>query len=70
MSSEHVVYVGENETTVCCRGGADGLGHPAVYLTYDGQDCVHCYYCGCKFKRGRELADQEAKVSKPAIESI
>ena len=28
--------------TICCDGGEDGLGHPAVYYSFDNQDEVIC----------------------------
>ena len=46
-----MIEVSEEESTVCCRGADEGLGHPAVYLTLSDSDTVRCYYCGCEFRR-------------------
>ena len=45
------VYVDAEEETVCCRGTSKALGHPAVFLTFDGGNSVQCYYCGRVFKK-------------------
>ena len=37
--------------TICCDGGEDGLGHPAVYYTFNNQSIVVCEYCGNKFMK-------------------
>ena len=40
--------------TICCDGGQDGLGHPAVYYSFDGQDKVICGYCGKIYIKEKE----------------
>ena len=37
--------------TICCEGGEDGLGHPAVYYTFNNEDKIVCGYCGKIFIR-------------------
>ena len=32
--------------TISCDGGQDGLGHPAVYYTFNDQKKIVCGYCG------------------------
>ena len=49
QNNEQIVSVDPAETTVCCRGGEGALGHPAIYLNFDGQSTVKCYYCGKEF---------------------
>ena len=44
---EEIEKVPANTETICCDGGQDGLGHPAVYYSFDSQDKVGCVYC-CK----------------------
>jgi len=45
----------ENKTeTICCDGGQDGLGHPAVYYTFDDQNKIVCGYCGKTYIREKE----------------
>jgi len=40
--------------TICCDGGQDGLGHPAVYYSFDNQNKVVCGYCGKVYVREKE----------------
>ena len=40
--------------TICCDGGQDGLGHPAVYYSFDSQDKVVCGYCGKIYVKEKE----------------
>ncbi|MEQ8660802.1 MAG: zinc-finger domain-containing protein [Gammaproteobacteria bacterium] len=48
---------------VACDGGGGGaLGHPLVYLPFDGRTWVDCYYCGQRFsKSGYETPDAQAQ---------
>ena len=41
-----IIKVNINTETICCDGGQDGLGHPAVYYTFDQFNKVVCSYCG------------------------
>ena len=34
-----------NIETICCDGGEDGLGHPAVYYTFNNEYKIVCGYC-------------------------
>lgn len=44
--------VDENiEEVGCDGGGAEGLGHPLVYLRFEGKREVACYYCGERFAK-------------------
>ena len=40
--------------TICCDGGEDSLGHPAVYYSFDNQDKVVCGYCGKVYIKEKE----------------
>ena len=40
--------------TICCDGGQDGLGHPAVYYSFDSQDKVVCGYFGKIYVKEKE----------------
>ena len=40
--------------TICCDGGQDGLGHPAVYYSLDSKDKVGCGYCGKIYVKEKE----------------
>ena len=44
--SDDAVKVDPSTETICCDGGKDGLGHPAVYFTFDSQNKIVCNYCG------------------------
>ena len=44
------IKIVENEVKdVGCDGGAKTLGHPLIYLPFEGRDNVQCYYCGQRF---------------------
>ncbi|MGR8919685.1 MAG: zinc-finger domain-containing protein [Gammaproteobacteria bacterium] len=36
---------------VYCEGGEGGLGHPRVYLPFEGRNWIDCYYCGQRFAK-------------------
>ena len=44
--SEEIIKVDPHEETICCDGGEDSLGHPAVYYTFNNEDKIVCNYCG------------------------
>ena len=46
--------VTSNTETICCDGGQDGLGHPAVYYNFDEKNEVVCSYCEKKYIREQE----------------
>ena len=46
--------VASNIETICCDGGQDGLGHPAVYYNFDKSNEVVCSYCGKIYIREQE----------------
>ena len=41
-----VIEVDSNTETICCDGGQDSLGHPAVYFTFNQNNKIVCNYCG------------------------
>ena len=41
-----VVKIDPHTETICCDGGQDGLGPPAVYYTFDETNKIICSYCG------------------------
>ena len=52
---EHdVKKVSLDTETICCDGGEDSLGHPAVYYSFDNQDKVVCGYCGKVYIKEKE----------------
>lgn len=51
---EDIIKVEANIETICCDGGQDGLGHPAVYYSFNNQDKVVCGYCGKVYIKEKE----------------
>ena len=49
MQEAEIVKVDLKTETICCDGGKDSLGHPAVYFTFDSQNKIICNYCGKTF---------------------
>jgi len=43
---EEIVKVDADTETICCDGGEDGLGHPAVYYSFNETSKIVCGYCG------------------------
>ena len=50
---DNTVKVGLNIETICCDGGQDELGHPAVYYTFDQSDKIVCSYCSKMYIRDK-----------------
>ena len=51
---KEIIKVKTNTETICCDGGQDGLGHPAVYYTFDKSNQVVCGYCSKIYIREQE----------------
>ena len=51
---EDIEKVKSNIETICCDGGQDGLGHPAVYYNFNDLNEVICGYCGKKYIKEQE----------------
>ena len=51
---EEIIKVEPNVETICCDGGKDSLGHPAVYFTFDISNKIVCSYCGKIYERNQE----------------
>ena len=51
MKEIEVIKVDQSIETICCDGGQDSLGHPAVYYTFNNQSKIVCEYCGTKFTK-------------------
>ena len=50
---DNTMKVDPNIETICCDGGQDELGHPAVYYTFDLSDKIVCSYCSKTFVRDK-----------------
>ena len=53
--SDDAVKVDSNTETICCDGDQDGLGHPAVYYTFNDKNKIVCSYCSKTFVRNKDL---------------
>ena len=49
-----VIKVNKETETICCDGGQDGLGHPAVYFAFDQTNKIICSYCSKTYLREQE----------------
>ena len=50
---DNVVKVDPAIETICCDGGQDELGHPAVYYAFDQSDKIVCSYCSKTYIRDK-----------------
>ena len=46
---EEIVKVDADTEAICCDGGEDGLGYPAVYYSFNQTSKIVCGYCGKTF---------------------
>ena len=55
--ADDIVEVDPKTETISCDGGEDGLGHPAVYYTFNNENKIVCGYCGKTFikKKSRNV---------------
>ncbi len=51
---EDIKVVSPDTETISCDGGEDGLGHPAVYYTFNNENRIVCGYCGKIFMKKEE----------------
>ena len=51
---DNTVKVDPNTETICCDGGQDSLGHPAVYYTFDQSNMIVCSYCGKTYIKNKK----------------
>jgi len=49
MEQREIIEVNEADETAGCDGGGGALGHPLVYLRFEGKPSVDCYYCSRRF---------------------
>ena len=60
MVEIEIITVDSNTKTICCDGGQDGLGHPAVYYTFNGENKIICSYCSKTFVKKKDLEDNKS----------
>jgi len=51
VTPTEIIEVKPTEETAGCDGGGGALGHPLVYLRFEGKPSVDCYYCSRRFVR-------------------
>jgi uncharacterized Zn-finger protein len=68
MSSNQsvTIRVDDAEESARCDGGAGALGHPLIYLPFDGGTFVDCYYCGRRFAKSRYLEERSDSAKRSA----
>jgi len=49
MEPREIIQVAPADDVAGCNGGGGTLGHPLVYLRFDGKSSVDCYYCSRRF---------------------
>ena len=54
MTEVDIIKIDSDTETICCDGGQDGLGHPAVYYTFDNKEKIICSYCGRAYIKEKE----------------
>ena len=57
MEKIEIITVDTGTETICCDGGQDELGHPAVYYTFNGVNKIICSYCSKTFVKKNKLED-------------
>lgn len=62
VEQREIVEVPDADETAGCDGGGGALGHPLVYLRFEGKPSVDCYYCSRRFVKAGTLA----QAAKPA----
>ncbi len=60
------IRVDDADRSTGCDGGVGTLGHPLVYLTFDGKQSVDCYYCGRRFAKPGYFEHQGGPGSRQA----
>ena len=54
MINNETIKVEADIETICCDGGEDSLGHPAVYYSFDKSNKIVCSYCGKIYIRNKQ----------------
>jgi len=49
VTPTEIIEVKPTDETAGCDGGGGALGHPLVYLRFEGKPSVDCYYCSRRF---------------------
>jgi uncharacterized Zn-finger protein len=63
VTPTEIIEVKPTEETAGCDGGGGALGHPLVYLRFEGKPSVDCYYCSRRFvKAGTQATARSASA--------
>lgn len=57
MQPTEIIRVKAEDETAGCDGGGGTLGHPLVYLRFEGRPHVDCYYCSRRFAKPNDVID-------------
>jgi uncharacterized Zn-finger protein len=49
VTPTEIIEVKSTDDVAGCDGGGGALGHPLVYLRFEGKPSVDCYYCSRRF---------------------
>lgn len=58
MQQREIIEVRADDETAACDGGGGALGHPLVYLRFEGKPAVDCYYCSRRFVKPGHAAQE------------
>jgi uncharacterized Zn-finger protein len=59
MHERETIEVHADDETAACDGGGGALGHPLVYLRFEGKPAVDCYYCSRRFVKAGPGAQRQ-----------
>jgi uncharacterized Zn-finger protein len=63
MEPREIIQVAPADDVAGCNGGGGALGHPLVYLRFDGKSSVDCYYCSRRFVKSEQSSGPTDKTS-------
>jgi uncharacterized Zn-finger protein len=63
MQPSEIIRVKAEDETVGCDGGGGPLGHPLVYLRFEGKPKVDCYYCSRRFAKPAYFESQHESAA-------
>jgi len=63
MQPTEIIRVKLGDETAGCDGGGGTLGHPLVYLRFEGRPHVDCYYCSRRFVKQDGVIDAASAAS-------
>ncbi len=58
MQPSKIIRVKSSDASVACDGVGGALGHPLVYLQFEGNESVDCYYCSQRYTKADQSSEQ------------